>query len=58
MIIQPPDAQFYRGSLYYKIGLHGLVYMFISGQWVRTTKPASDLEGSEIEKVNHVKKRH
>lgn len=51
MIIQPPDAQFYRGSLYYKIGLHGLVFMYISGGWVRTTKDLNDLKGSEIEKV-------
>lgn len=50
-MIQPPDAQYYHGGLYYKIGLHGFVYLYLLGSWVKTTKPLSDLTNHEIEKV-------
>ena len=34
----PPGAQVCIDSMFYKIGLHGLPFMLIDGEWVRSGK--------------------
>ena len=41
---EPTDAQYKVGSLYYKIGIHGLAFVWLNGNWVRTTKTPAELK--------------
>lgn len=35
----PHGAEYLVKETYYKIGLHGFVYMWLTDSWVRSTKP-------------------
>lgn len=42
-ITKPPGAQVYTSGSWYKIGLRGLPFVWIDGEWKRSNKPAHDL---------------
>ena len=47
---KPPDATHYRNGSWYKIGRHGLTFMWLNDEWSRTSIRASDLVAYEIKR--------
>jgi len=41
---RPKDAEFKIGPLWYKIGLHGLSYVWLDSGWIRSTKTPAELK--------------
>jgi hypothetical protein len=42
---QPAIAEYSLNGLKYKIGLHGIVFVWLDNGWVRSTKTVDDLTG-------------
>ena len=47
MIEKPEDAQFQYRTNYFKVGLHGVVFIWLDSGWIRSTMPRRDLENRE-----------
>lgn len=45
MTSRPTDSTRTMNGLYYKLGKHGLVFVWIDNQWRRSTKTAEELKG-------------
>lgn len=45
---RPAETQFVKNGLSYKIGLHGVIFVWIDNHWVRSTKTECDLKGKTI----------
>lgn len=42
--IEIPDSYQYQiDGLYYKVGIHGYVYLFVCGKWLKSSKTTEDL---------------
>ena len=49
---QPADAQTCIDTIYYKIGRHGLPFMFINGKWIKSSRTAHEIK-KEIIRQQH-----
>jgi len=52
MSSRPPDAEYQAATLYYKVGIHDVVFVWLNERWVRSTKTKRELEA----KTSFVKK--
>ena len=43
----PAETQYTMNGLSYKIGLHGVIFVWIDGRWIRSSKTKADLEGKK-----------
>ena len=44
MLNTPSDFQYNLNSLYYKIGRHGLVFVWIDNAWIRSNRRVDQLK--------------
>lgn len=56
MTDRPKDGQFILKTLDYKIGLHGIVYVWIDNAWIRSTKTAEELMKAWADKSRRIAK--
>jgi len=53
----PFGAQYYVDGLYYKVGIHNYVYLYIGGSWMKSSHSVEDLDGMKKTLVNQDNKR-
>ena len=47
----PRDYQYSLDGLYYKLGVHNYVYIFICGRWFKSSKTKDDLKAMSEKKI-------
>lgn len=43
----PPHAQHYGHGSYYKFGVHGKVFVWVNGQWIKSAKTTNEIKRFE-----------